>query len=559
MSGHSQPLSQRNVSVRVGRSGMSYNSPRGGGLAPGLTAFEEDVESLLPLETEASTSSRETNSRDVLLRENLSLQKLSSSSQKDRLRTTVLLNLASVMERMDEQILPAVYIEIGKAFTATPTQLGYLTLSRAIVQAFSSPFGGIAGHYYDRIIVTAIGCFIWGTMTMGFAFCTSIKQGMLFWAVNGVGLSLVIPNSQSCIADLYSSTSRGLAFGTLYVTSGIGAMLGSLFATNIGNVQVGSMPGWRFAFVAVAFLSLLIGGLTLWLGQEPRKLRGAAAGSAIAPKEGGIKLADIAGHMINVMRVPTFGLIVAQGIVGSIPWSALVYLTLYFQLLGMTDFAASMLMALLLGSTAVGGLLGGWVGDKAASRYPDHGRILVCQFSVAVGIPFSLTITKILPHNGDSHTVAMYAVTMVVCGLLKSWAAPAFNNCAFAEIVPSHLRTLVYSFDRCFEGAIAACAAPLVGLLAEKIFGFKGTATRTGDPVLDLAKANAMGNALLCFMIVPWSLCLLAYCGVHFTYPADRTAALKESVKHMAESLPTAGSPAERQRLRSVSDLSNAN
>jgi MFS family permease len=74
-----------------------------------------------------------------------------------------------------------------------------------------------------------------------------------------------------------------------------------------------------------------------------------------------------------------------------------VYLTLYFQLLGMTDFAASMLMALLLGSTAVGGLLGGWVGDKAASRYPDHGRILVCQFSVAVGIPFSLTITKVHP------------------------------------------------------------------------------------------------------------------------------------------------------------------
>jgi hypothetical protein len=67
---------------------MSYNSPRGGGLAPGLTAFEEDVESLLPLETEASTSSRETNSRDVLLRENLSLQKLSSSSQKDRLLPT---------------------------------------------------------------------------------------------------------------------------------------------------------------------------------------------------------------------------------------------------------------------------------------------------------------------------------------------------------------------------------------------------------------------------------------------------------------------------------------
>lgn len=84
MSGHSQPLSQRNVSLRVGRSGMSYNSPRSAGLAPGVTAFDEDIESLLPLETEASTSSRETNNRDVLLREDLNLQRLSSSSQKDR-------------------------------------------------------------------------------------------------------------------------------------------------------------------------------------------------------------------------------------------------------------------------------------------------------------------------------------------------------------------------------------------------------------------------------------------------------------------------------------------
>lgn len=66
---------------------------------------------------------------------------------------------------------------------------------------------------------------------------------------------------------------------------------------------------------------------------------------------------------------------------------------------------------------------------------------------------------------------------------------------------------------RCFEGAVAACAAPLVGLLAEKVFGFRGTATRTGDRALDLAKANAMGNALLCFLIVPWTLCLIAYCG----------------------------------------------
>ena len=62
---------------------------------------------------------------------------------------------------------------------------------------------------------------------------------------------------------------------------------------------------------------------------------------------------------------------------------------------------------------------------------------------------------------------------LVTMGLLKTWAAPACNNPVFAEIVPPHLRNMIYAFDRCFEGAIAACAAPLVGLLAEKVFGFK--------------------------------------------------------------------------------------
>ena len=84
-----------------------------------------------------------------------------------------------------------------------------------------------------------------------------------------------------------------------------------------------------------------------------------------------------------------------QGILGSTPWNALVFLTLYFQLIGMSDFAASALMALFLGGTAVGGWVGGYVGDKAALVSPHHGRIGVCQLSVAAGVPLSLLILKV--------------------------------------------------------------------------------------------------------------------------------------------------------------------
>jgi hypothetical protein len=53
-----------------------------------------------------------------------------------RLRTTLLMNLASVVEKADEQVLPAVYYFIGRSLNATPAQLGTLTLCRAMVQVY---------------------------------------------------------------------------------------------------------------------------------------------------------------------------------------------------------------------------------------------------------------------------------------------------------------------------------------------------------------------------------------------------------------------------------------
>ena len=73
----------------------------------------------------------------------------------DKFKTTALINLAGIMERMDEQILPALYNFIGRSFNATPSQLGTLTLCRALVQALSSPIGGLSG---DPEAICMHGC-----------------------------------------------------------------------------------------------------------------------------------------------------------------------------------------------------------------------------------------------------------------------------------------------------------------------------------------------------------------------------------------------------------------
>ena len=91
------------------------------------------------------------------------------------------------------------------------------------------------GHHYNRVGVTAAGCCIWGICTLSFSFCSSLNQGYVFWAANGLGLSLVIPAGQSLIADYHCASSRGTAFGAYYLTAAFGSMFGSLYATNVGE------------------------------------------------------------------------------------------------------------------------------------------------------------------------------------------------------------------------------------------------------------------------------------------------------------------------------------
>lgn len=75
------------------------------------------------------------------------------------------------------------------------------------------------------------------------------------------------------------------------------------------------------------------------------------------------------------------------------------------------------------------------------------------------------------------------------------------------------------------QGAIGACGAPLVGLTAERLFGFRGAVGVGSDPAARLLNADALAQALLVMLVGPWVLCLLAFSGMHWTYPRDCAAA----------------------------------
>ena len=208
-----------------------------------------------------------------------------------------------------------------------------------------------------------------------------------------------------------------------------------------GGLSVLGGPGWRFVFLSVALVSISSGILNWLFAHDPNF---ALDGKTKLAGHGKVDLKEIWRETKVVMCIPTFLLIVLQvctyvrkcdassccrfvleqdrhktcskqdnhstfndntpdyhscvllkGIMGSIPWNALLFLTLYFQLLGMSDFSASLLVSLFYGAVALGNLLGGWVGDQAASQFPNGGRIAVTQFSVFVGIPLSWILVKV--------------------------------------------------------------------------------------------------------------------------------------------------------------------
>lgn len=443
-----------------------------------------------------------------------------------RARTTVLVNLASILERSNEQTLPALYKYVGRSFDASPRQLGMVTLGCALVQALASPIGGLLGHYHDRVTILSFGCFLWGLMAASFAMCNTLAWGAFFWSFNGAGLALLIPNAQSLIADYFKPVSRGTAFGALYLTGAVGGMLGALFATNLGGMRFQSLEGWRLAFLIVAFASAVVGLLNYFYSVDPR-YKAEHPQYVQDPdifKQQPVSLARMGADILSVISVPSFILVVAQGIIGSTPWNGLVFNTLYLQLLGFSDFHASLISSLFLGGTAIGGLIGGILGDISSSMSPNHGRVLVAQFSVGIGVPMAAVVYKLLPTGPpeEAPPLLLYCAAFLSFGILVSWAAPACTSPIFADVVPSQQRSLVFSFDRAFEGAVASMGAPIVGWLAER-FGFS---THSKSPGPDLDSAAALGDAMLLCTAIPWAVCALMFSGLHITYQRDKKAAI---------------------------------
>ncbi|KAH9718543.1 MFS domain-containing protein [Citrus sinensis] len=424
----------------------------------------------------------------------------------------VLVNLAGIMERADESLLPGVYKKVGVALRTDPTGLGSLILFRSIVQSSCYPLAAYLSVHHNRAHVIALGAFLWAAATFLVAISTtffSVSRGL-----NGIGLAIVTPAIQSLVADSTNKSNRGIAFGWLQLTGNFGSIIGGLCSVLIASTSFMGIPGWRITFHLVGLISVIVGILVYLFAKDTRCSDGKSRAKDQKPHK-------------------AFCFVIFAYVVRTIGFSH-----------GLTVF----LMTLFTIAGSLGGLFGGWMGDTLVKRLPNSGRIILSQISSGSVIPIAAVLLLVLPD--DPSTGFMHGLVLVIMGLCISWNAPTTNkkisNLQFtrllcltkkcrhliiivktssSEIVPERSRTSIYALDRSFESILASFAPPVVGLLAQHVHGYKPVpkgASNSLEVETDRENAASLAKALYTAIGIPMTICCFIYSFLYCTYPRDR-------------------------------------
>jgi MFS family permease len=243
--------------------------------------------------------------------------------------------------------------------------------------------------------------------------------------LNGVGLALVSPAIQSLVADYTDDNNRGSAFGWLQLTGNIGSVIGGLFSIMLASTTILGIAGWRIAFHIVALISVVVGALVYLFAVDPHFCN-PEEGRQLLRKSAWAEMKDLFTEAKAVVKIPSFQIIVAQGVTGSFPWSALSFAPMWLELMGFTHNKTGALTTVFLFASSVGGLFGGKMGDYLSVRFPNSGRIVLSQISSASAVPLAALLLLGLP--ADSSTGVLHGLVLFIMGFSISWNGPATNK-----------------------------------------------------------------------------------------------------------------------------------
>lgn len=438
----------------------------------------------------------------------------------------------------DQGLLGATFKSLEESLGLTPITLGLMGLAQALTMNIAGPMWGwmCDTSFASRRQLMAMGAAGWGTM-MIFAGLAS-RPSMLIAArfFNGIFLASLMPLTQSWVTVHVSQETRGATFGHLAAAQTAGAILATALATSqtAAKWQLGSVSveGWRYVSFLVGALSITLSCLVrIWM-EEPEPPQKSTASSSrdergSATITATIKVAtrEIMNNLSGHWKIPTFRVIIAQGVLGTIPWNAMQFEAMFLMYVGLAPHQLFVLYLASAPASVLGPIIGGYVGDWAALRSRYHGRIWVAMASVLAGMPCTYMMLKGLPDTVGPG-IFWYVVVKSLFSATATWCLTGANRPLLNDVVEPSCRASIFAWDQALEGTVGAIMGmPLLGLVAQSVFGYMPTRSSVADMPAATRSQNmhALQSSLLVFYLLPWTLCFILYGTMHRTYKADTT------------------------------------
>jgi MFS family permease len=490
-----------------------------------------------------------------------------------RKRNMASIGAAYFTNNADTQALPTYLNSIGREFAVARTSLGFVNTVSALVQTAALPMWGFLSDRFSRKKTLVAGILIWSIATLLISFSASFEQLLYFRVIVGIGLAAIFPTSFSIIVDIYKPEVRGRMFGIFALMGMLGIVitvpiLGMLDAPSLtfsieSNLtqllilqyvpgfldllkslllwdyilkQTVYLGAWRNGFRLLGIVCLLIAVMVALLLKEP--VRGASEKELmdVITKENVEKYKIDRKAAADVLRIPTMWVIIAQGLTGYFPWVVYQVWLIYWleSVRYLAPEQATLVFAMIVLGSAAGNVLGGFLGDKAESRFPNKGRILVAQISVIIGVPMSWILLFLI------QDFLIFMIFALITAVLISWAGSGAVNPIVASVNKPEVRSTAWSLEQIFEQGFGALAAVLVGFFADNIIN-GGTAGFVmgwvspyigfwligGTPVVWLVlwmtfAGQALSYSMMLFVTIPWTLCFLFWFFAYKYYPRDR-------------------------------------
>lgn len=178
--------------------------------------------------------------------------------QKPLLLTIIATSLGFVIVQIDITIVNIALVQISSELNATISSLQWIIDAYALVFAALLMSSGALGDQFGSKQMFLFGFVIFSVASLACGIAQTTSQLIIFRALQGIGASLVIPNSLSLLnhACAGNSSARARALGLWSAAGGLATAAGPV----IGGILV-DLIGWRSIFL----VNLPVGILGIWL------------------------------------------------------------------------------------------------------------------------------------------------------------------------------------------------------------------------------------------------------------------------------------------------------